>query len=197
MLLCWEVMYRLRTLMGLKKILAFLQTWQHIPFWNVYFTYMCYIHDYCSWDTETNVSSEAAFFHIFFLFVNNKNELFFYIYKTYTSFEPHLLYKQEMLQWMLHFFLILFSFQWNTEVVNNQHFFPVNTDKEKGKKEKTASSDNEKKKSTLLELGLNMATVQTLGLRHKEVFRRQLLEQWDDCSQIGTRVRRLVWSHCL
>lgn len=37
------------------------------------------------------------FFHTFVLFVNDKNELFFFKYKTYTSFEPHLLYKQEML----------------------------------------------------------------------------------------------------
>ncbi len=69
---------------------------------------------------------------------------FFFKYKTYTSFEPHLLYKQEMLQWMLYFFLIFFLFQWNTEVVNNQQFFflLILTKKKKGK---PASPDDGKK----------------------------------------------------
>lgn len=33
----------------------------------------------------------------------------FFKYKTYTSFEPRLLYKQEMLQWMRNFFFFSFS----------------------------------------------------------------------------------------
>lgn len=82
-----------------------------------------------------NLSNHSYFFstHSFFLFVNNKNELF-YIYKTYTSFESHLLYKQEMLQWMLYYSLLFSLLRWNTEGCKQLSFFflsPVNTDKKK------------------------------------------------------------------
>lgn len=81
------------------------------------------------------------------------NFFLFFKYKTYTSFEPHLLYKQEMLQWMLYFFLIFFLFFCFFVSVEHRSckqsafFFPVNTDKEKNKqnKRKPASPDDEKK----------------------------------------------------
>lgn len=52
------------------------------------------------------------------------------------------------------------------------------------------------RKFNSVRVGLNMDGVQTLGLKHKEVFRQQLLEQWDTCGQIVTRVLCLLLSHC-
>lgn len=74
---------------------------------------------------------------------------------------------------MLYFFLIFFLFQWNTEVVNNQHFFflLILTKKKKKKKENQLHRTMKRKVINSSEVGLNMAGVRTLGLKHKEVFR--------------------------
>lgn len=142
-------------------------------------------------DTEINVSAVAAFFHTFFLFVNNKNELFLNI--KHTHHLSHICYTNKKCCSECFTLLILFLFQWNT-IVNNQQFFPVNTDKEKGKRKNQLHRTMERKFNSF-GVGLNMDGVQTLGLKHKEVF-RQLLEQWDTCGQTVTQVRCLVLSHC-
>lgn len=122
---------------------------------------------------------------------------FFFKYKTYTSFEPHLLYKQEMLQWMLYSFLIFFFFlfQWNTEVVNNQQFIylfsyfflnPVNTDKERKKEKKKREKIKQlhrtmKRKVNSSEVGLNVAGFYTLGLKHRHNSRWWLVTVSSHC----------------
>lgn len=86
---------------------------------------------------------------------------FFFKYKTYTSFEPHLLYKQEMLQWMRNFFFPRFL------VVLVKHrsckqsafyFSPLILNK----KEKNSLTGQLKTNSSV---GLNIAK----GLRHRNV----------------------------
>lgn len=68
------------------------------------------------------------------------------------------------------------------------------------------------RKLSSFEVGLDMDGVQTLGLKHNEVFRQQLLEQWDtsDCDpgplprDVPLRgddewiaLRRMIWPRCV
>lgn len=128
------------------------------------------------------------------------NFFFFFKYKTYTSFEPHLLYKQEMLQWMLYFFQIFFLFS----VVHRSckqsaiFFFFFLLILTKKKKKKTSFTGRWKEKVNSSGVGLNVAGVQTLGMKHKEVFRWRLLEKWCTWSFCGQFVtHRLGLSHCM
>lgn len=94
----------------------------------------------------------------------------------------------------------LFCFQWYTEVVNNQQFFfffflLILTKK---KKKKTSFTGRWKEKVNSSGVGLNVAGVQTLGMKHKEVFRWRLLEKWCTWSFCGQFVtHRLGLSHCM